>query len=69
MASEERLHDLEIRLTFVDDAVSALSAADAGLAQRLATVERTLADVRSELAALRAALGHDARDEQPPPHY
>ena len=66
---QERLHELEIRLTFVDDAVVALSSADADLSRRLAGVERALADMRAELAALRAGLGHDFRDEPPPPHY
>lgn len=69
MNSDDRLHELEIRVTFVDDAVSSLSAADADLAQRLLKIERTLADMRRELAAMRTALGHDFHDEPPPPHY
>jgi hypothetical protein len=32
-------------------------------------IERMLAELRTELAALRTGLGDDVRDEPPPPHY
>ncbi|HET8898993.1 MAG TPA: SlyX family protein [Rhodanobacteraceae bacterium] len=69
MVSEEHVQELEIRLTFVDEAVSSLSTADAELSLRLAAIERMLTEMRRELTALRSAVGHDARDEPPPPHY
>lgn len=65
----ERLSELEIKLTFLDDTVSDLTTVDAQRSQRLNAIERGLADIRNELASLRMALGHDAHDEPPPPHY
>jgi SlyX protein len=65
----ERINDLEVRLTFIDDAVSALSTADADQSQRLLALERALRELRGELQAMRTALGHDSRAEPPPPHY
>lgn len=66
---DEKLHDLETRLTFIDDAVGALSEADADLAKRLLAVEQMLREMRRELSALRDASGHDPHSEPPPPHY
>lgn len=64
-----RESELEIKLTFLDDTVAALSDADAEQAQQLRRIERSLHEIRAELQTLRLALGHDARDEPPPPHY
>jgi SlyX protein len=66
---ERRLEELEVRLTFIDDTVSALAAADAEQAMRLVTLERMLHDLRTELASLRTAQGSDPHSEPPPPHY
>ncbi len=66
---EQRLTELEIKLTFVDDTVRALAQADADQSLRLATLERTLRDVRRELANLRLAQADDPHGEPPPPHY
>lgn len=66
---ERRLEELEVRLTFIDDTVSALAAADAEQAMRLAALERVLHDLRAELASVRTAHGHDPHSEPPPPHY
>jgi SlyX protein len=64
-----KLQDMEIRLTFLDDAVSSLSGADAELSLRLQAVERTLRALREEIQSLRTAGGHDPHSEPPPPHY
>jgi SlyX protein len=64
-----RLDDLEVRLTFIDDAVNALSGADAEQSRRLAALEQALRDLRGELRAMRSAVGHDPHSEPPPPHY
>lgn len=64
-----RVDDLEVRLTFIDDAVSGLADADAMLAQQVRKLEEAVRDMRAELAALRAAMGHDSHSEPPPPHY
>lgn len=65
----ERLADLEVRLTFVDDTVTALANADASQSRRLLALEQAMRDLRAELASIRAALGHDPHSEPPPPHY
>jgi SlyX protein len=67
--ADEKLHDVEIRLTFLDDAVAALSDADADISRRLQAVERTLRALRDEIQSLRTAGGHDPHSEPPPPHY
>jgi SlyX protein len=68
-ALELRLTELEVRLTFIDDTVHALGAADAEQALRIAALERIVRDLRSELAGMRADATHSAQDEPPPPHY
>lgn len=67
--TDSRLDELEVRLTFLDDAMASLIDADADRSRRLMAIERALADLRAELAGLRSAVGHDAKDEPPPPHY
>ena len=64
-----RLDDMEVRLTFIDDAVQALTDADAEQSQRIVALERALRDLRSELASVRLGHGDDAQSEPPPPHY
>jgi SlyX protein len=66
---EQRLTELEVRLTFIDDAVQALTAADAEQSLRIAALERLVRDLRSELATVRTSQGHDPHSEPPPPHY
>jgi SlyX protein len=66
---EQRLTELEVRLTFIDDAVQALTAADAEQSLRIAELERLVRGLRSELASVRNGQGHDPHSEPPPPHY
>lgn len=66
---ERRLDEMEVKLTFIDDAVQALTLADAGQSQRIAALERALRDLRGEVASMRIAQGDDPHDEPPPPHY
>ncbi|HEX7341657.1 MAG TPA: SlyX family protein [Rhodanobacteraceae bacterium] len=65
----DRLNDLEVRLTFVDDTVTGLADADAVQSRRLLMLEQAVHDLRTELASIRVAMGHDPRNEPPPPHY
>ncbi len=65
----ERVAELEVRLTFLDDTVNALADADAQQSRRLLALEQTLRDLRAELASVRAGLGDDPHSEPPPPHY
>ena len=64
-----RLDEMEVKLTFIDDAVQALTSADASQSQRIALLERALRDMRGEMAAMRVLQGDDPHDEPPPPHY
>lgn len=66
---QQRLTELEVRLTFVDDTVNALASADAELSMRLAALEDVIRGLRSELSSLRTSQGHDPHSEPPPPHY
>ena len=64
-----RLDEMEVKLTFIDEAVQALTTADADQSQRIAALERALRDLRGEVASMRIAQGDDPHDEPPPPHY
>jgi SlyX protein len=66
---EQRLTELEVRLTFIDDSVHALGTADAEQALRIVALERIVRDLRNELAAMRSDDSHDPHSEPPPPHY
>lgn len=66
---EQRLAELEVKLTFIDDTLNALVNADAERSQRMAALERLVRDLRSELSTLRVSQGHDPHSEPPPPHY
>lgn len=69
MPPDERLDDMELRLTFLDDAVSSLGDSEAQQSQRLLRLENALTELRRELSALRTSLADDVHDEPPPPHY
>jgi SlyX protein len=66
---DERMNELELKLTFLDDAVASLNDSEAQQSQRLMQLENALTELRRELAALRTSLSDDVRDEPPPPHY
>jgi SlyX protein len=68
-AIEQRLADLEVRLTFIDDTVQALAAADAEQAMRIVELERLLHLLRQELQSVRLGSASDPHSEPPPPHY
>lgn len=67
--SDDRLTELEVRLSFIDDTVNGLSSADAEIARRLDRLERAVRDLRSDLVNMRAGIGSDPANEPPPPHY
>jgi len=66
---EQRLTEMEVRLTFIDDAVQALASADADQSLRIASLERALRDLRGELSSMRIDNADDPHSEPPPPHY
>ncbi|HET7563064.1 MAG TPA: SlyX family protein [Rhodanobacteraceae bacterium] len=65
----ERMNELELKLTFLDDAVASLNDSEAQQSQRLLRLEHALAELRLDLSALRTSLADDVHDEPPPPHY
>ncbi|MGH8160009.1 MAG: SlyX family protein [Rhodanobacter sp.] len=65
----QRLDEMEVKLTFIDDTVQALATADAQLSLRIAALERALRELRGELSAMRVAQADDPHNEPPPPHY
>ena len=65
----QRLDEMEVKLTFIDDTVQALATADASLSLRIAVLERALRELRGELSAMRVAQADDPHNEPPPPHY
>lgn len=66
---QQRLAELEVRLTFIDDTVEALAVADADQSQRIAALERALRELRGELMSVRLGQASDPHSEPPPPHY
>ncbi len=67
-ALDKRLTEMEVRLTFIDDTVQSLVDTDARQLARIATLERSMRDLRSELATLRLEQAGDSHSERPP-HY
>lgn len=65
----QRLTELEVKLTFMDDTVQALAAADASQSMRLAALEHALRELRGELSSLRTDPADAPQHEPPPPHY
>lgn len=66
---EQRLTEMEVKLTFIDDTVQALASADADQSVRIASLERALRDLRGELSSMRIGQADDPHSESPPPHY
>ncbi len=66
---EQRLTEMEVKLTFIDDTVQALASADADQSVRIASLERALRDLRGELSSMRMSNTDDPHSEPPPPHY
>ncbi len=67
--NDERMNELELKLTFLDDAVASLNDGEAQQTRRLLQLENALGELRRELASLRTSLGDDVHEEPPPPHY
>ncbi|HKZ11996.1 MAG TPA: SlyX family protein [Rhodanobacteraceae bacterium] len=63
------MNELELKLTFLDDAVASLNDGEAQQTRRLLQLENALAEMRRELASLRTSLADNVQDEPPPPHY
>ncbi|GGX64486.1 SlyX family protein [Saccharospirillum salsuginis] len=68
MSAEERVTDLEIRLTHLDDTVDQLNQIIIDQQDRISRLERTLKEVLSDHERLKEAVSPDIVDS-PPPHY
>jgi SlyX protein len=66
---EQRLTELEVRLSFLDSTMQSLDATVAAQDRMLVELQREFRRLRDDLGGITAALGHDHRDEPPPPHY
>lgn len=66
--NDERMNELELKLTFLDDAVASLNDGEAQQTRRLLQLESALAELRRELASLRTSLVDNVHEEEPP-HY
>ena len=66
---EQRLTEMEVKLTFIDDTVQALATADADQSVRIANLERALRELRGELSSMRIGEVDEPHSEPPPPHY
>jgi len=67
--NDERMNELELKLTFLDDAVASLNDGEAQQTRRLLQLENALTELRRELASLRTILVDNVHEEEPPPHY
>jgi len=68
-ALARRLDDLESRFAFQDEVLASLNPQVAIGARKIVDLETELRGLRAEVAMLRISLGHDVREEAPPPHY
>lgn len=68
-ALEERLVELEMRVSFQEQALSELSEALADARLQGARNTEILRNLIDDLGKVRTALYADAADEPPPPHY
>jgi SlyX protein len=66
---EERLTELEVRLSYVDHTVAVLNDTVAAHDRHLHELRTLIERLRSELLVVRGSLATDAHDEPPPPHY
>ena len=68
MSPEERVTDLEIRLTHLDDTVDQLNQIIIEQQDRIGRLERTLKEVLNDQERLKEAVSPEIADTRPP-HY
>ncbi len=66
---EDRLSELEVRLAFMDEGLTALNSSIANHDRLLHDLRGELKYLRDELGVVRNGLAHDPSSEPPPPHY
>jgi len=65
---DERLTELEVRISFLDDTVTALNDVVARHARQLHDLREAIVALQGDLQAVRGSL-MATQDEPPPPHY
>lgn len=65
---EQRLTELEVRLSFIDDTLNTVSDAVAAHDRYILDLRNALEAMRAELQSVRGTLVAP-QDEPPPPHY
>lgn len=69
MTPEERITDLEIRLTHLDDTVEHLNQIVVSQQERIDRLERTMRQLKSDQEHQKDGYAPDSLPEPPPPHY
>jgi SlyX protein len=65
----QRIEALEVKVAFQDDLLATLNRDVAEMDRVVRALRQELGAARAALEGMRSALGHDMRDEPPPPHY
>lgn len=68
-ALEDRLTELEMRVSYLDDTLATLNDVVIAQGRKLDVLAEIIAALRGELGAVRGMLDHDPAAEPPPPHY
>lgn len=66
---EERLTELEMRFSFLDDTLATLNEVVIAQDRKVEKLGEVIAALHGELGTVRGMLGHDVAEEPPPPHY
>jgi len=70
MPDNDRLIDLEIRLTYLEDSLNALDQVVSRQAEQIALLEQINRELYSRMQELQAGQkSNSAEEEPPPPHY
>lgn len=68
-ALEDRLTELEMRVSYLDDTMNTLNDVVIAQGRKLDDLADVIAALRGELGTVRGMLDHDPAAEPPPPHY
>lgn len=66
---EERLIELEMRFSFLDDTLVTLNEVVIQQARKVENLAEIITALNGELGTVRGMLDHDPAAEPPPPHY
>lgn len=69
MNDDERINDLQSRLSFQEDTLSTLNERIAEQEQAIDMLQKQLQHIYKKLKTLEGAVGDAGQDDAPPPHY